>query len=510
MARASKELIKGASGRLVLLVTGILIGFFMMPYLIHSLGEKNYGLWVVAGSIVSFYSLLDIGVLGSLQRFMMQAIYKNDREDINLTLSTNVFLTSIIGFLALIATISIILLAGRFVDDENLLGIFRIIIALLGMKAVFQFPLFSFYGVLMAKYKYHVISNIQLVSLILRTVLIVLFVESGFGLLGIAVVTFLVETASSFVIVWAAYREDKELKLSFRGFNREKFKEYFTFGKYAYLITASGKAEFSLPDILIASFINLIAVTQYTIGSTLVRYFHNIMQSIFGIMSSILNKYYVTNEHKKLLEAFLSITELSALLSYFIGCGLFLLGPEFIDIWVGENFQESHLVLQILVIGYIATSAQWANMQILMAMAKHKQQAYISIGGVMLNLLISISLIPTYGLYAVALGSSIPLLINSLILRPIYTCDQLKLKYRVYYKIQAKLAMLSLFVFGLIYPVKEYLVVDSFFKILIMGALLTSIYFLIYIRFLMSNNVDIYAKDNINGRLNGFYRIVKG
>lgn len=507
--RASKQLILSSSARLVLLFSSIVVGLFMMPYLIHSLGEEQYGLWVIAGSIVAFYNLLDLGMMSAMQRFMMQSIYKEIRAEINLTLSANFVITSVVGLLAVIATLVIIVAAGTFVSDASRLSVFRVIVALLGMKAAFQFPLFSFYGVLMAKYRYHVISNIQLVSLIIRTGLIVSLIEGGYGLIGLGVATFIAELLGSIFIVLYAYRTDRKLQISIKGLTKRRFREYIDFGKYAYIIAVSNKVKESLDEVLVGWLVGLSAVTQYAIGAALIRYFESLIRSIFGVVSSVFNKYYVEERFDELRDVYLTVSEVATLIAFFVGFGLFLLGAEFISVWVGHGYLKSYYVLVILVISTAISSAEFSNIHVLMALGRHKQQAYVSTAEVLINLVLSLALGYKYGIYGVALGTTIPLTINSLFIRPIYTCNQIKVKLWDYYKIQLKISALAIVSMLLASVGKRFFEINSYIDIVIFGLVFTIIYFPLYVRYFMNKKVAKYMEEYINGRANGIYKFIR-
>src|SRR5262249_49556845 len=50
------------------LIISMLVGFFIAPFLIHRLGDSTYGLWIIIGSLTSYFGVLDLGVRGSVGR----------------------------------------------------------------------------------------------------------------------------------------------------------------------------------------------------------------------------------------------------------------------------------------------------------------------------------------------------------------------------------------------------------------------------------------------------------
>ncbi len=183
MGSVSKELFKGSVLRSITLMANILIGFLMLPFMIHSLGDGQYGIWVIVGAIIGFYGLLDVGFGRAITRFIVRAMHGNNKEnDINIALSSSIFLFSGVGLLSLLITLIIILAVPSFTDSEVNSSIIQLLIGILGLKVSVLFPLTSFGSVLIAKYRFDVLSYIQLFSLLFRTAFIVVFVSNGYDI----------------------------------------------------------------------------------------------------------------------------------------------------------------------------------------------------------------------------------------------------------------------------------------------------------------------------------------
>jgi len=62
VSRVTARLVKGSVLRILNLGTIVLVSFFMMPFVIGALGDRWYGLWIFAASIVGYYGFLDFGL----------------------------------------------------------------------------------------------------------------------------------------------------------------------------------------------------------------------------------------------------------------------------------------------------------------------------------------------------------------------------------------------------------------------------------------------------------------
>ena len=65
-----KNLLSGTILRIFSLGLSVIIAFFMMPFMIHSLGDTQYGLWVIIGTITGYYGFLDFGLSPATARYI--------------------------------------------------------------------------------------------------------------------------------------------------------------------------------------------------------------------------------------------------------------------------------------------------------------------------------------------------------------------------------------------------------------------------------------------------------
>ena len=56
--------------RYVNVAVELLLGLGMLPFNAKSLGASDYGLWVLASSMVAYFPVLDLGFGGAMERFV--------------------------------------------------------------------------------------------------------------------------------------------------------------------------------------------------------------------------------------------------------------------------------------------------------------------------------------------------------------------------------------------------------------------------------------------------------
>src|SRR5438309_440959 len=71
----------------VALAVTTLVGFFLAPFVVHRLGNVTYGVWVLISSLVSYMSLLDLGMRGAVTRFVSKGAAQQNVEEANRAVS---------------------------------------------------------------------------------------------------------------------------------------------------------------------------------------------------------------------------------------------------------------------------------------------------------------------------------------------------------------------------------------------------------------------------------------
>ena len=57
-----RKLALGSVLRVLTLLVGALISFWMMPFIVGTLGDRLSGLWALLGALIGYYGLLDLGL----------------------------------------------------------------------------------------------------------------------------------------------------------------------------------------------------------------------------------------------------------------------------------------------------------------------------------------------------------------------------------------------------------------------------------------------------------------
>src|SRR3954470_20026228 len=181
------QIIRNVSSSWIALGTSVLVGLFLWPLILHSLGDAAAGIWVLIFSITGYYGLFDLGIRSSVVRYISKAKATNDVEYASRLISTSLFSYSCIGAVALLIT----LLVSANIDhlfriDPAFRSTARWLLLIVGCAVSLGFPLGVAGGMLEGLQRFDVTNIADIASTLVRALLIVIALRHGSGLLVIA------------------------------------------------------------------------------------------------------------------------------------------------------------------------------------------------------------------------------------------------------------------------------------------------------------------------------------
>lgn len=454
MPNTAQKLISSSALRIITLIVGIGISFYMMPFVIKHIGDRWYGLWVLTSSILGFYGLLDLGLSSATQRFIAYHIDDTSSGELIAFFNNSLLLYICIGFVALLVTALIIVVAPFFWHAKpSDISTFRSVIIIMGSTLAISFPFYVLNGIISSNYRYDLSSYIQIFKLLLRTALIVFAILKGYGILGMAIATICVDLTGNFLTLLVCRHLAPWLKINLRLISKTKMSALLNYSKHSFVIFIAERLKGGLDSLIVSSFLGIAIVTQYNIALQVSRYTSGTMNSLIGVTLPFFTRKFSSQDQSSLNWSFNLLTKIISVFSIAIGIPIIIYGPTFVNFWMGKGYQDSILPLQILVFGIMLSSIQGCATQIFYSHARHKILAYLDLGEGIFNLTLSILLVGKMGIAGVALGSAIPLITNRFIFFPIYIPKLLATPRTEYYKIIIK----PLLIIAILLPTSLYL-----------------------------------------------------
>lgn len=415
------------------LIMQILVALIMTPLIMHSLGDRLYGFWILIGTFVGYFGLLDFGLSLSVQRFVSRALGRSDLGEVNAIVNTSLFMFLAAGILVLIVSGTTAVFADQFIINSDDASLFRKVILVLGLAMAFGFPARVFSGILSSHLRYDLIMYASTARMVIANASLYYFLKQGAGIWALTIISFLASLLEYGFITLFAFRVFRELDIGVHFFAKDKVKILFEYSSKTFVTQLADIIRFRVDVLVIAAFTGVSLVTYYSIGARLIELFTGFITSSMGVMTPVFSNYEGRGDYAAIRAKFVDVTKISTIASVYIGVSILYYGKPFIRRWMGPGFESSYYVAAILCVPYIIALMQSPSIGLLYGISKHHFYAVSNILEGLLNLVVSIVLVKKYGIYGVALGTAIAMVIFKLFVQPVFTCRSIGLPLVDYY-----------------------------------------------------------------------------
>jgi len=412
------------------LAVNIAVGFFLSPFILHHLGDEAFGLWVLIFSLTGYYGIFDFGIRSSLIRFVSKFQATGEKEELARLINTSLFTYTLVGLVLVIPT----MFGGMYVDrlfhvPPAFLRDARILFWMVGYSLALGFPLGISGGILEGLQRFYLLNWTNIVATLLRAILIVYVLRHGFGLLTVALITVSLPLIASAVRSVIA---NKLLGISYgwKYVSRGALRQVANYSSITFMIIVAGRLRFKTDAVIIGSFLSAGAITYFSIGSRLVDYAGEVVNSLAQIFTPMSSHFHATGDYVQLRRIFVAGNRACALVMFPLTVILIVMGKSIIEAWVGLRYVSSYTVLLVLLIPTTLYMAQSTSNRILFGMSLHKSLAYVSLIEGISNLILSIALVRPYGILGDAIGTAIPLFCTSVFFLPRHLCRHLDISLR--------------------------------------------------------------------------------
>ncbi|HVP54244.1 MAG TPA: oligosaccharide flippase family protein [Candidatus Eisenbacteria bacterium] len=427
------QILKNVGSSWFALGINVLVGIFLSPYILHRLGDTAFGLWVLIFSTTGYYGLFDLGIRSSIVRYVAKYSATDEPEELNRLVNTALFGYCGIGLLTMVIT----LVASAYVN-----AIFRIpaefaatarwLLLMVGTSVSLGFPLGMFGGILEGLQRFYVLNFTSVSSMLLRALFIVIALRHGRGLLTVALITVTLPLLTGLINAAAALRH-VHLHLGTEYVSRATLRRIASYSGTTFVLIVAQRLRFNTDALVIGTFVSAAAITFFTIGSRLVEYSSQVVNSLAQIFIPMSTQSQAKGDIDGLRKIVIVGNRACAFIIFPITTVLTILGKSVIEVWVGSKYiTTSYPVLLVLLFPMTLMLAQSASGRTLWGMAKHRTWGWVVLAEGIANLILSVVLVRPYGIMGDAVGTAIPLVCSMIFFLPGHICRLLRLRVWTY------------------------------------------------------------------------------
>jgi O-antigen/teichoic acid export membrane protein len=391
------------------------IPFVMTPLILHRIGVAGYGTWAVFLAINGLTSLADLGLVGTLSKFVAEYYARRDfpalARLLNSGLSLFLLLDIVIGAALWSASPSLagMLFRGSTVPSAELvvlLHCFQIVIAANILTQLFA-------SVTTGLQRLDLTHIMSAANVLMSAFFGGLLLLRGGGLRGLVygyIGSGILTIAIYLVIVRRLLPQVPLNPLRFDGTEARKM---FGFSLRLYVTQAAVAVHNQVEKVFLAMLVGVGAVGWYDIASDIALKVRGAIGLILSPVMPAASELHALGDESRMRELYCRTHKYLALFGVPIVCYVVAVSNRFVELWLGPNLRMIALPLGVLVAVNFFNLTTGPGFLIFAGSGYMRPGVQSAVLGIVLNVVLSLGLIYKFGFAGAVLGTSASLILAS-------------------------------------------------------------------------------------------------
>lgn len=447
----------------------IIVGLAYTPIMIRILGQNEYGLYQLVLSVVNYLNLMNLGFNGAYIRyFVLARAKKDDNEVANINgLFMKVFL--IINVLCLFAGgvlyFNIGFLGSQLSANDYIIAKKLLIIMVINLALSFPNSLYVAYMSANERFVYQKVVGIVLNIAIPLLNIPLLYL--GCGSVGIVSATLLLTIIRLILNIW--YCNTKlQIKINLKFFDKNIFKELLGYTFFIFLSDIVDQLNSNVDKFLLGRLTGTIAVAIYSVGYNLKNYYTAVSWIVPEMFIPEANRLAIDeSKGKELTNVFTKVGKFNNYLMLLVLSGFFLIGRQFVTLWVGDEYKISYYATLILMLAGYIPAIQTLGVNIQNAKNMHRTRSVVYFIVACMNVMASIYFIKLWGVVGTCLGTLLATLLGHGVFMNWYYQRKIGLNILYFWKEMFKWILPVCILTGIGMVIIQYFMIDSWVKLIV-------------------------------------------
>ncbi|GLO67572.1 lipopolysaccharide biosynthesis protein [Oceanobacillus kimchii] len=415
MRLKKNQIRSGAILSYTLIIFNTIFGLLLTPFLLKFLGQEEYGIYLLIGSITSVMMIMDFGIKTTIIRFLSIYITEKKQKKIEDFLST-----AFVMYIVIAIVVCIVGLIFYFYMDiifsssisEEYMPMAKQMFIIVVINVALSLIMNSFPAIMEAHQKFAISKLLDIFRICLRMILIIILISSGFSAVAIVIVDTCVNLLLM-VLRLIYVRKVLHISIKFKFPNKILGIEIFSFSRKVFISSVINQVNTKIDQFLLGIVSTSAQIAISGIAITLITYYHTLSQVLSGIFLPNITRMVTQGTPMGKIENYtLKVSRLQAKLLMLFTVGFLLLGKEFIEIWIGEGYDTVYWIIVMLMISNLLPYTQGVLLSLTQAMNLHGIRNIIYLIITIVNVLLTIPLAMNLGAFGAALATAMSMLLG--------------------------------------------------------------------------------------------------
>lgn len=358
----------------------MLIGIAYTPFLIHMLGQSEYGIYSLAASIIAYLTVLDLGFGNAIVRYTSQFIAEGKQKEQEEMFGMFLILYTIIGFVSLFLGVVLVfniehLFSANMTSNE----VYRtkIAVSLMTLNLAITFPL-SIWGSIMNAYEQFVFKRLFTIARnVLNPLAMIVLLMYGYKAIGLIVVITIFNVLS-LCADWLFCKYRLKIKVRYGKFKWTFLKEVFVYSLWIFFNAIIDRVYWSTGQFVLGIVSGTTAVAIYAVAVQLHSIFISFSTAVSSVFLPKVTSMVVKGSNEsEISDLFIKTGRLQYIVIGFILFSFILFGRQFIYYWAGSEYDEAYIIAVLFFIPLVVPLIQTLGLTILQAKNEMKFRSLV-------------------------------------------------------------------------------------------------------------------------------------
>jgi len=401
------------------IILTVIVGLMLTPYMIHKLGNAEYGLYTLIGAFVGYLTVLDFGLNNAIIRFVAHYRAKNDKVGEEEFLGTIFIIYAVISS-AVVIIGAILYLNIEYIFEHSLsyeeLKKAKIMFIILIFNLAISLPGGVFTGISSGYEKFVFPKLANIVKYLLRSIVLVSILYLGTDAVGIVIL----DTIMNILLISTnAYYVMHILKIQvvFHKIHIELVKELFAYSLWIFVIAMAQQFQWNIGQLVLGIFTNTKIVAIYAVGIMLGGFYGAFGSAISGVFLPKATQFVISKKTpSELTDTMIRIGRISLIVLLYILGAFMLYGKEFIILWIGHDYLDAWFVaLSIMLVLTFSFIHSFGN-SILEAKKMISFRALLNLGLLIIGTFVGALLVNKYSMRGMVIGVTTAMFVYQIIM----------------------------------------------------------------------------------------------
>ena len=400
----------------VYIVAQTLVMLAYTPLLLRGIGQSEYGLYQLVGSIAAYMTIIESMLTSSALRFFCAAKANNDTEEMENTLGLArklyrcaALLVVVLGFL--VVALFLVAYSPTLSEAEIQEGVALLTVLLANI--VMNMLNYITTVAISAYERFAFLKAMDLASVVVQPVLVLLIIQGCPYAIVVTAVQFVVSA-----LVWVCKRIYVKKTIGIRPIVHKKgwaaVKPMLVFSATIAVAMIADIIFAKTDQLVIGGVLGTSAVAVYSVGYQIYSCYSSlgtVLSSVFmPHLSDIATK---ENSRRLLSDVWIRTGRLAFFIITAILTGFIFFGMEFITLWVGPGYEAAYWVAILMMCAYYVDILQKLALTILQVLDKYTFRSVVYVVSAAVNVPLTFALTGFLGVVGAALSSAIVLVLGS-------------------------------------------------------------------------------------------------